>query len=91
LLNVTYSSEGKQYKDYILDISSVGVFIETEESFNVGQQMVLNFTLPNYQQALKLDSSVAWIGHRGIGVKFKHLSPYQEEIIHSYIEKEERT
>jgi Tfp pilus assembly protein PilZ len=91
LLNVTYSSEGKQYKDYILDISSVGVFIETEETFNVGQQIVLNFTLPNYQQALKLDSSVAWIGHRGIGVKFKRLSPYQEEIIQSYIEKEERT
>ena len=90
LLNVTYRSEGKEYKDYILDISSVGVFIETEETFNVGQQIMLNFTLPNYQQPLKLDSSVAWIGHRGIGVKFKHLSPYQEEIIHSYIEKEER-
>ena len=91
LLNVTYSSEGKDYKDYILDISSVGVFIETEETFDVGQQIILNFTLPNYQQPLKLDSSVAWIGRRGIGVKFKHLSPYQEEIIHSYIEKEERT
>ena len=90
LLNVTYSSEGKEYKDYILDISSVGVFIETDETFSVGQQIVLNFTLPNYQQPLKLDSSVAWIGQRGIGVKFKHLSPYQEEIIHSYIEKEER-
>lgn len=90
LLSVTYSSEGKEYKDYILDISSVGVFIETEEAFNIGQHIVLNFTLPNYQQPLKLESSVAWIGHRGIGVKFKHLSPYQEEIIHSYIEKEER-
>jgi Tfp pilus assembly protein PilZ len=90
LLNVTYSAEGKEYKDYILDISSVGVFIETEETFIVGQQIILNFTLPNYQQPLKLDSSVAWIGHRGIGVKFKNLSPYQEEIIHSYIEKEER-
>lgn len=90
LLNVSYSSEGKDYKDYILDISSVGVFIETEETFEVGQHIVLNFTLPNYQQPLKLDSSVAWIGHRGIGVKFKNLSPYQEEIIHSFIEKEER-
>lgn len=90
LLNVTYSSEGKEFKDYILDISSVGVFIETEETFTVGQQIILNFTLPNYQQPLKLDSSVAWIGHRGIGVKFKHLSPYQEEIIHSYIAKDER-
>jgi hypothetical protein len=45
--------------------------------------------LPNYQQPLKLDAAVAWIGHKGIGVKFKNLSPYQEEIIQTFIEKEE--
>jgi Tfp pilus assembly protein PilZ len=89
LLNVTYTSRGQEYRDYILDISSVGVFIETENTFSVGQDMVLSFKLPNYQQLLKLDAGVAWIGHKGIGVKFKYLSPYQEEIIRSYIEKDE--
>ena len=90
LLKVDFSSEGKRYRDTILDISSVGVFIETEETFRVGQQIELNFTLPDHRQALQLDSSVAWIGQGGIGVKFKHLSSSQEEIIHTYIEQEER-
>ena len=89
LLNVTYTVQDKEYRDYILDISSVGVFIETDETFSIGHDMVLTFQLPNYQQPLKLDAGVAWIGHRGIGVKFKNLSPYQEEIIQSFIEKDE--
>ena len=89
LLNVTYTVQGKEYRDYILDISSLGLFIETEESFTVGQDMALSFKLPNYQQPLKLEAIVAWIGHRGIGVSLKNLSSYQEEIIQSFIQKEE--
>jgi Tfp pilus assembly protein PilZ len=89
LINVNYSIQGREYKDYILDISSVGVFIETKENFTIGQEMALTFKLPSYQQPLKLEASVAWIGHRGIGIKFKHLSPYQEEIIQSFIDKKD--
>jgi Tfp pilus assembly protein PilZ len=89
LINVNYSVQGQEYKDYILDISSVGVFIETKENFTLGQEMALTFKLPSYQQPLKLEASVAWIGQRGIGIKFKHLSPYQEEIIQSFIDKKD--
>jgi Tfp pilus assembly protein PilZ len=89
LIIVNYTIQGREYKDYILDISSVGVFIETKENLTIGQEMALTFKLPSYQQPLKLEASVAWIGHRGIGVKFKHLSPYQEEIIQSFIEKKD--
>ena len=89
LLNVIYTVQGKEYRDYILDISNLGVFIETEETFSVGQDMALSFQLPNYQKPLKLDGSVAWIGHRGIGVKLKNLSSYQAEMIQSFLEKED--
>jgi len=89
LLAVTCVSGSENFQDYILDISSVGVFIETDRRFAVGQEMVLSFKLPNYQQPLKLDAAVAWIGQKGIGVRFRQLSPYQEEIIRSFIEKEE--
>jgi uncharacterized protein (TIGR02266 family) len=91
LIRVTYSTREQSFQDYILDISAVGVFIETDHPFSVGQDMILTFKLPNYQQPLKLDAAVAWIGNKGIGVKFKALSPYQEEIIQSFIEKEENT
>lgn len=89
LLAVTYTSGTEHFQDYILDISSVGVFIETGRQFSVGQEMMLSFKLPNYQQPLKLDAAVAWIGRKGIGVRFSRLSSYQEEIIRSFIEKEE--
>ncbi len=89
LINVNYSVQGREYKDYILDISSVGVFIETKENFFFFFEMALTFKLPCYQQPLKLEASVAWIGHRGIGIKFKHLSPYQEEIMQSFIAQKE--
>ena len=89
LLNVTYTVEEKVYRDYILDISNLGLFIETEESFTVGMDMSLTFKLPNYNQPLKLDANIAWIGHRGIGVKLKNLSSYQKEIIQSYLQIED--
>ncbi len=89
LLNVAYSTRGQDFKDYILNISTVGVFIETDTPVPVGQEMALTFKLPNYQQPLTLEARAAWIGSKGVGVKFTNLSPYQEEIIRSYIEKEE--
>ena len=89
LLNANYSTGGKDFKDYILNISTVGVFIETEAAFTTDQEMVLTFKLPNYQQPLTLDASVTWIGDKGVGIRFTNLSPYQEEIIRSYIEKED--
>lgn len=89
LLNVNYSTGGEEFKDYILNISTVGVFIETETIFKADQEMALTFKLPNYQQPLTLEASVAWIGKKGVGIRFINLSPYQEEIIRSFIEKDE--
>lgn len=87
LINVTYASGGRQYRDYILDISNIGVFIETKNAFTEGQELVLTFKLPNYQQPLKLDAVVVRIGLNGVGVQFKDLSPYQDEIIRSFLEQ----
>jgi len=87
LIRVNYTILEQAYEGYILDISTVGVFIETSESFSVGQEMNLAFSLPNYQQLFKLVGMIVWVGHQGIGVKFQNLSPYQEEMIKSFIDK----
>ena len=63
--------------------------METDEELSVNQQMDLTFKLPNYQHPLTLEGAVAWIGNKGVGIRFTNLSPYQKEIIRSYIEKEE--
>ncbi len=87
LINVQYTIQDQDYKGYILDISTVGVFIETNESFSVGQELDLAFSLPNYQQEFKLNGMIVWIGHQGIGVKFQNLSPHQEDTIKHFIDK----
>jgi Tfp pilus assembly protein PilZ len=87
-LDVVFKTDGQKYKDVILNISTVGVFIETNTTLSVGQEMSLTFNLPNYEYPLTLEGSVAWIGSNGIGIQFTDLSGYQEEIIRAYIEKE---
>ena len=62
LIRVNYTILEQTYEGYILDISTVGVFIETSESFSVGQEMTLAFSLPNHQQMFKLIGMIAVIG-----------------------------
>lgn len=88
LITVNYTAGGRPYRDYILDIGSVGVFIETDTVFSIGTEMNLTFKLPNSQHPLKLNAAVAWVGNNGVGVKFLNLSPNQEEIIGSYLKEE---
>ncbi len=87
LISVNYSIQDNSFKGRILDISPVGVFIETSESFPAEQEMKLTFSLPNYSKPLNLNGIIAWIGQNGIGVKFKNLTQRNAGLIKSFIEK----
>ena len=89
LINANYRIQNKDYKSYILDISIGGVFIETNETFTIGQEIVLNFKLPNYQKPFKLKGSISWGSPRGFGVKFDKISLPQGEILKSFVEQNE--
>ncbi len=88
LINANYRIQNKDYKSYILDISVGGVFIETAETFNIGQKIGLNFTLPNYPAPFKLIGTISWGSPRGFGVKFDNVSAPQGEFLKSFIEQE---
>ncbi|MGD9180904.1 MAG: PilZ domain-containing protein [Desulfobacterales bacterium] len=89
LINANYSVQNTAYKSYILDISIGGVFIETNEKFTIGQEIVLSFTLPNYQKPFKLSGTVSWGSPRGFGVKFDKIPAQQGEILKSFVEQKE--
>ena len=78
--------EDRSFKSYIIDISKVGAFIESNDQFPAGQKIIISFKLPNYDNAFKLDGRIARSGPKGIGVKFYNLSPTQEDIIIKFIE-----
>jgi Tfp pilus assembly protein PilZ len=88
LINAKYRVQNKDYKSYILDISIGGVFIETAETFTIGQKIGLNFALPNYPKPFKLVGTISWGSPRGFGVKFDKVPGSQSEILKSFIEQE---
>ena len=87
LIQVLGNIENHTFKSYIIDISTVGVFIETNESFRVGQDIGLAFTLPGQNKLMKVPGKIAWKGLQGIGVKFVKLTPDQEKRIRVFINK----
>lgn len=86
LIAVKCEIKNRSFKTYIIDISKLGVFIESNDRFPIGQKIVIAFKLPNHNQVLELDGRIARSSPRGIGVKYHNLSPDQEDIILKFIE-----
>ena len=86
LMAVDYSTQDHVYKDFIQDISTGGVFIQTHMPFSVGQEVSLTFPLPNYQKHIKIVGEVVRSSPQGVGVKFKMADKDQAAIITSLLE-----
>ena len=89
LIPLDYKVNGRSFKGYILDISAFGVFIETSDYFFGGQEILMVFSVPNYQKSLKLAGEIVWSSQHGIGVKFTHLTQHQLDAIKYFSENEE--
>ena len=85
LIKVQCHVQNRSFNSYIIDISTVGVFIETTKNFSVGQKMALKFNIPKHQHPLRLNGVNAWNGLQGIGVKFSSLNNSQEKIISAFV------
>lgn len=73
LIPVDYVTEGKARKDYILNISSGGVFIGAPEEVSWGKEIVMTFVHPSNLTSLSLVGRIAWVSPAGAGVRFKRL------------------
>ena len=83
---VDYATQDRGYGDFIKDISSSGVFIQTHTPFAVGQELSLTFPLPKQKKHIKIDGEIVRINDEGIGVKFKMTDSDQGEMIKSLME-----
>jgi len=86
LISVDFSFQNNSFKAHILDISLVGVFIQTDESIPVGAKIKISFMLANHPKPLALACRVAWIGQNGFGVEFEKLTKQNEKVIKSFVE-----
>jgi Tfp pilus assembly protein PilZ len=88
-LMVDFAAGGKAYRSCIRDISANGVFIETGDSFEAGQNIALCFTLTESEESLpfKVQGKVTRIYPDGIGVRYENMTTYQREILNTLLEK----
>ena len=66
---VDYATQDRAYRDFIQNISRVGVFIETHVPLFVGEKVSLTFTPLNCQTTFKTTGEVVRSSSQGIGVK----------------------
>ena len=76
---------------YMLDISTGGVFIETDAPLPIDAQCALRLNIPGDQEMMDLQGHVVWIKQRsnslpaGMGIHFINLSPAQADKIRDFI------
>lgn len=78
---VNYATDYRVYTNYIKNISHSGLFIETQRPLIVGDEIIMTFRLDGLNKPLKIKGEIAHATRKGVGVEFKDISPYIEEMI----------
>jgi Tfp pilus assembly protein PilZ len=84
---VSYATYDRVYSNIIKNISQRGVFIETKRPLFVGEELVMSFSIKGFGKPLKVKGEIVQVSRSGIGVEFKHMSPYVEEMIAKLISR----
>jgi protein phosphatase len=83
---VDYDTEDGSYRSFIQEINDDGVFIETRESFYVGQDVLLTFAMDD-NSSFMITGKVGNREPEGIDVKFEDLSQQEQDMIKTLKEK----
>ena len=84
---VSYATYDRVYSNIIKNISQKGVFIETQRPLFVGEELILSFSMPGFGKPLKVKGEIVQVSRSGIGVEFKNMSPYVEEMVAKLINR----
>lgn len=81
-----FSTEHLSAQEFIQDISIDGAFIKTDQPLEMGQEISLSFSVPNFEKPFDLTGEVVRCDDQGIGVKFRYLTRKQQDMMMSFIE-----
>ena len=84
---VSFATFDRVYHDTIKNISQKGVFIETQHPLFVGEDLILTFSLTGFDKHLKIKGEIVQVNRNGIGIEFKEMSPYIEEMLATLINR----
>jgi len=84
-LAADYDTDDVSQRGFIQNLSLESVFIESKETFTIGEEIMLTFTTEDTSDPFMVTGIVADRGPQGIDVKFEKLTPEQEEKIKSLL------
>ena len=84
---VSYATYDRVYSNTIKNISQKGVFIETQRPLFVGEELLLSFSMDGIDKPLKIKGEIVQVNRSGIGVEFKNMSPYIDEMLVTLISR----
>ena len=67
---ITFSTQDHQYTALCKDISSGGIFIQTEDMFQLGQMVTLDIPYSSGSESIKVPAEIVRVNPEGIGLKF---------------------
>ena len=86
-ISLDLAADGRAINCFALDISAGGIFVESCESFTLGQSVSICFSLADASLPLKLSGRVVRLEQGGIGIKYESLTRYQLEILKTLIDR----
>ena len=67
---ISFSVQDREYEAICRDISSSGIFIQTDGVFSVGQTVILDIPFSDGSRELKVPAEIVRVSSHGIGLKF---------------------
>jgi len=95
-IKVEYSTKGMFDSNYVTNLSTGGVFIQTEKPYPMQSEIQLTFTLPEANAVIEAKGKVVWTYDirrgtttivPGMGIKFIDLPKAQLALLRDYIKK----
>jgi len=91
-IRIAFQDSGAPVSSYILNLSSGGIFIKTDDPPPVDSTVSLRFHLPGDLEPINIEGRVVWIKQTGnsfpsgMGIEFTEISPLHKQKIHAFVE-----
>ncbi len=80
-----YVMDDRAYRNFVKDISESGVYVQTSQTFEIGDQIIQSFSLSDKQIPFKFTGEIVRLNKDGVGIRFKNLTQYQRDILRSIL------
>ena len=95
-IQIQYRTAEQFFRDYMLNLSTGGIFIETARPLKVGTRLKIQFCLPRMEKEILADGVVVRRvnvhgknpGTGGMGIRFSDLDPKDKSSLDDYIQRQ---